>query len=82
MTKAADVVEGDDVFELDAVAEGSAGCDDGRAQLYACHVDVHVGTFGFGWGGHFADGLAWVGSAECVSGRRASVRTWPTAAVG
>ena len=26
-----DVVEGDDVFELDAVAEGSAGGDDGRA---------------------------------------------------
>ncbi len=43
-----DVIERDDVFELDTVAEGSAGGDDGRAQLYACHVHVHIGTFGFG----------------------------------
>ena len=31
--EAADAVEGDDLFKLDAIAEGAAGGDDGRAEL-------------------------------------------------
>jgi len=56
-----DVIERDNVFEFDAVAKGSAGGDDGRAQLYACHVHVHVGTFDFGRVGHSAACLPWMG---------------------
>ena len=44
--EAADAIERDDVFELDAVAEGAAGRDDGRTQLDAGDGDAHVGTFG------------------------------------
>ncbi len=39
----ADAVEGEDVLELDAVAEGAAGGDDGGYEVDAGEVDAHVG---------------------------------------
>ena len=39
-------VEFEDVVELYAVAEGSAGGDDGRGEFNPGDADAHVGAFG------------------------------------
>ena len=58
----ADVVEGDDVFELDAVAEGSAGGDDGERSSTPATLTRMSGPLVIWRIAHFVAGFPWVGS--------------------
>src|SRR5260370_1116843 len=91
--EAGDVIEGEDVLELDAIAEGPAGGDYGRGELNDGDVDAHVGALGrllgLGWlrgrDGHISQCTGCEGGSFRSSrwaGRRAWVRTWPTLADG
>ena len=41
--KAADLLQSDDLFKFDAIAEGAAGGDDRVDEFHPGHSDFHVG---------------------------------------